>query len=87
VKQLPQNTVIDKQPRRRAPVLVQREMENWRSPVGEYTVIFGKPVWVGISQRTGGWWNGRRLKLQLVSKGNQVESSAQKPACAEEQTG
>jgi hypothetical protein len=42
----------------------------WRGrvSVSEYNAIFGEPVWDEISQRTGGRWNGLRLKLQLVSK-------------------
>src|SRR5712692_3308615 len=50
-----------------ADVLVQREMQSWR-PVSEYNAIFGRPVWDDTAQRSGGWWNGQRLKLQLVSK-------------------
>jgi hypothetical protein len=49
-------------------VLVQREVESGRSPLSEYNAHFGEPVWEDISQRTGGWWTRRRLKLQLVSK-------------------
>src|ERR1700730_13222673 len=51
-----------------ASVLVQREVESGRSPLSEYNAHFREPVWEDISQRTGGWWTGRRLKLQLVSK-------------------
>jgi len=48
---------------RSATVLVQREMESRAFSVSEYNVIFGEPVWGDISQRTGAWWNRRRLKL------------------------
>jgi hypothetical protein len=37
-------------------------------PASEYNAIFGGPVWDDTAQRSDGWWNGQRLKLQLVSK-------------------
>jgi hypothetical protein len=51
----------------------------WRaalSPLASYNVIFGPPVWDVSTQRSGGSWNGRRLKLQLVSKRKDVGRSA-----------
>lgn len=57
-------------------------------PVSEYNAIFGGPVRDDISQRTGGWWHMRRLKLQRVFKGKQVGWSAlTQPARVEDQTG
>jgi hypothetical protein len=51
-------------------VLVQREMESRRAPVSEYNSSFAKPVCSG--PRSGGWQKRQRLKLQLVSKGDQM---------------
>ncbi len=53
-------------------VLVQRESGELALPVSEYTAIFGGPVWTTPPNEVAAGGSGTLLKVQLVSKRNQV---------------